>query len=155
MNRRRFDGCLTLCLSGGCIPLCRLPSAFGDPARPALAPGPQALQPLALLSRLVLMSSPAGQQFLNQFVQVGWLSGATEPRVHTHTHICSAAPYPARHLTRTPAPLPLPQAGGMHPELMQRLLRDSNPVAVLVDGLVIASHLARLAKEGEHWCLCV
>jgi hypothetical protein len=36
----------------------------------------------------------------------------------------------------------------MHPELMQRLLRDTNPVGVLVDALVIASHLARVAKEG-------
>ena len=37
----------------------------------------------------------------------------------------------------------------MHPDLTQRLLRDTNPVAVLSEALVIASHLARAAKDGE------
>jgi hypothetical protein len=50
---------------------------------------------------------------------------------------------------RNPAlPHCLAQGGGMSPELMQRLLRDTSPVGVLVDVLVIASHLARVAKEG-------
>lgn len=40
-------------------------------------------------------------------------------------------------------------AGGVRAELMRRLLRDDAPVPVLVDALVIASHLARVAKEGE------
>jgi hypothetical protein len=36
----------------------------------------------------------------------------------------------------------------MHPDVMGKLLREGNPVPVLVDALVIASHLARVAKEG-------
>eukprot|EP00955_Chlamydomonas_euryale_P021444 226898-Chlamydomonas_euryale.AAC.5 len=39
-------------------------------------------------------------------------------------------------------------AGGLAPAVMQRLLQDTNPPAVLVDVLLVASQLARISKDG-------
>lgn len=40
------------------------------------------------------------------------------------------------------------QAGGLSPGIIQRLLSDANPPAVLVDILLVVSQLARISKEG-------
>lgn len=38
------------------------------------------------------------------------------------------------------------QSGGMHPALMQKLMREGNPGVVLIEALLLTSQLARMAR---------
>lgn len=74
---------------------------------------------------------------------------------HVRCTFCTPPSRSTKH-TNTPAPpswgprllrCMAPQAGGLSSSCIQRLMRESNPPAVLVDTLLVVSQLARLNKD--------